>query len=271
MMKSKLFYGIDDGAGAGAPPPEEYVIMTDPETQAEIKVPRALEIFIGHVASANRKTGRRAVRDEAEKTAAELEAAREELEGLRGKVKGLKSGDQQVEALRGEYDKMIAERDKQITELTKAAERTRKNLDDLHIDHELNAALSAYDVYNRDQVIKLLKTEGAAARVEKIDLMTGKGKGEFDTVLNLEIKGDDGKPSRQALSAKDAVNKFFQSDENKHHLKNRLAPGAGSVGGIIPGDRTGRELSEKYEQAKKSGDLLAQIKIKQQIYENQRG
>lgn len=266
IKKLRTNFFEEEGAGSGGT--VEYVTMTDPETQAEVRVPKALESFIGHVASANRKGGRRTATEKLEEITNQYEAAKDELDQLREKMKSA-TGNKQVEALKSEYDKIVADLKKKADEHEKSATTYKTKLEQRDIEADIYAALSEYDLFNSQQTANILRQIGNARRVEGVDLATGQGNGKVNTVMTINVTDETGAAKPVDLSPAEAVKIFLAQPENAFHLKNKLTPGAGTTGSNYTGDRSKiGQLEKQLAEAEKSGaPLEVRVGLKQQIYE----
>lgn len=208
------FFNADDGAGAGG---GDFVEMKNPFTGEPVKVPRYLESFIGAVASFNRKGA-------AEKASGEIERLKMELDDAKiqaaeaGKTKGL---DKQVEQMKAEHEKAIKAVSEQAQKFEQEAGAWRGKYEDTRISNDLFSALPAAELHNPAQTMATIRALGKPRLVEKFDI-NGSGTGLYETVLEMD---------GAALPAKEYITKFFSADENKFHLKNKLAPGGGTTAG----------------------------------------
>jgi hypothetical protein len=228
-----------DGAEGG-----EYVSMVDPKTQQPVQVPKTLEAFIGHVASINRKDERRKMEDEKTELSEQFGELKKENEDLRAK---LKSGDstKQIETIKGEYEKTLKDQMSVIEKTKGEVDAWRVRYEQSSIDNDLNDALSGFVLNNSQQTKATLKLLGNARYVEKRDLATGQGTGQFNTVLTIPVIDKDGKIIQEDLTAADAVKKFFAQKDNAFHLKNTLAPGGGTAPGGNVGGQGKSGISEE--------------------------
>ncbi len=263
-QSNSIYYAAESIGGSTAP---DYVTMTDPETQASVKVPKELEAFIGHVASSNRRGGKKSANEAMEKIQDELEISKAELKELRDKLKAGGDGSKQVENLKAEYDKMLQEKDKHIETLQKDAQTWRGQFEEKVVMTDLMEAMgkSTHEFYNFQQSMELLRLQGKAQPKEIINLTTGQGTGMFETILTLTLPDASGVERPVELKPAEAIEKFFSLDVNKFHIKNKLNPGAGTMGSNYTGDIN--NLDQKYQEAMKQRDLTTAISIKQAQYE----
>jgi hypothetical protein len=235
---NSIYYGVDGDNGGGDV--DNYVVMTDPFTQQPVKVPKELESFIGHVATSNRKAGKSAIKNDLDTVNEQLEETKAEVMDLRGKLKNAGSGDKQIENIKAEYEKMIDELKKGGETKASEADKWRSQFEEYKVLNDINAALSGYDLFNAQQTVDLIRTQGKAKLHEKIDLATGAGTGQFETKLVLNLPDESGAMTPVELGASDAIKKFFALENNAFHLKNKLTPGGGSTGSNLNNGGVGK-------------------------------
>lgn len=238
---NNIFYaadGADGGGGEGEG--DNFVVMTDPLTQQPVKIPKELESFIGHVATSNRKAGKASIKNDLEGVNEQLEEAKAELLDLRGKMKNAGAGDKQVENIKAEYEKMIGDLKKNNDTKSAEADKWRSQFEEYKVLSDINSALSGYDLFNAQQTVDLIRTQGKAKLHEKIDLATGAGTGQFETKLTLTLPDESGAMRPVELGAGDAIKKFFAVESNAFHLKNKLTPGGGSTGSNLNNGGVGK-------------------------------
>lgn len=236
---NSMYYGAD-GTDGGGNDGDNYVIMTDPQTQQPVKVPKELESFIGHVASSNRKAGKATIKNDLDAMNEQLEEAKAELLDLRGKIKNAGAGDKQLDAVKSEYEKIIAKMKTESETKIAEADKWRVQFEEHKILNDINAALSGYDLFNAQQTVDLIRTQGKAKLYEKIDLANGLGTGQFETKLVLTLPDESGAMKPVELGASDAIKKFFAFEQNAFHLKNKLSPGGGSTGSNLNNGGVGK-------------------------------
>jgi len=269
-MENQLNEGVGNGTGT-APPAQEFVQMTDPVTQSAVMVPKGLEQFVGHITSTARSSGRKAVQDERDNYLTQFELAKEELDSLRVKLKEKPGSSKEVENLKTEYDKIIHAKEKQIQDILKKSEMYKSKYEDHKTSTDLNQAISEIGVvlHNPQDTIEFLKMKGKARQIEQTDLATGQGKEIFETILTLEIPGENGAMISMDLKSREAVEKFFRMPQHEHLVKNKLSPGGGSVGSNLQGGAMNIDM--RLADAQKKGDLVGVVAIKQELYESQKG
>jgi len=119
-----------------------------------------------------------------------------------------------------EKDKLVKERDEKDSKF--------KNY---YLDTELFKEVSGHDVYNANQVIRLLKAEYPQEITE----------GEDGLSISFNVKG-------QKLTVQEAVKTFLDDPNNANLLKSRLQ-GGGGTGGRRTGASTGRTTFKRSEVA----------------------
>jgi hypothetical protein len=265
----RLFLVADDGSGEGGG--IVYVKMKDPyDSSVEVDVPKHLEGFIGHVASFNRKKA-------AEKASSDLDDLKMKIEDMTLELNDAKkkggSGSKEVENLKAEHEKSVKALMEKHAETEKLVETFRNKFNETKIHNDLFSVMPVNDLFSPVQTMDLLRQKGNARLIEKIDIATGKGTGEYETVLTLNVKDSAGNIKQADYSPKDAVKAFLSMEENAFHLKNKLAPGGGT-NGSRQGESTGvlgDNLQSQLDDAIKRKDLAAQVAIEEQIFEKQTG
>jgi hypothetical protein len=262
----KTFYGADDAGASGG---VAYIKIKNPIDGIEYDVPKTLEVLIGGIAAWNRKQG-------ADKKQAEIDALKVNIEDLTLEVtEAKKKGGnvpKEIEALTEQHKKSITALTEEKENALKVAEGFKSKFENTKIDNELYSALPVSKLHNPNETKETLRRMGAARLEERIDPLTGKGTGEFNTVLTLNVKDASGNVKQQTLSPTDAVKAFSQMEEYKFHFNNTLSPGGGGrdsgngQGAPLPGD-----LNAQLADAVKRKDLAAQVAIEEQIFEKQTG
>jgi len=269
MKGLRIFYAAE-GLGGGGEGKPEYIEVKDPVDGTPVMVPKNLEGFIGKVAKYARKAG------EAKKQE-EIDALKEKIEDYEVELTEAKkktgSVPKEIENIKAEYEKSIKALTEKIAETEKSVDLYKNKFYDTKISNDLFSVLPANDLHNPAQTMDLLRQKGNARLVEKTDMATGRGTGEFETVLTLKIKDAAGNLKDVDFSPKDAIAQFLAMDENSFHLKNKLAPGGG--GGRQPGNGQGvpvpGDLNAQLADAVKRKDLAAQVAIEEQMFEKQTG
>lgn len=212
MKKLKVMFFGADGTGGGT---VEYVEMKNPMSGEPVQVPKSLEPFIGAVAAFNR-------RGAADKASVEIERLKAELDDAKlaaveaGKNKGL---DKQLEAMKAEHEKTMKAVADQSARFENESKSWRGKYEDTKINNDLFSVLPSSELHNPGQTMATIRALGKPRLVEKIGI-DGSGTGSFETMLELD---------GTVIPAKDYITKFFSSDENKFHLKNKLSPGGGTT------------------------------------------
>lgn len=226
LFPFKFMYMMADPNSGGAG--SDMVEMKDPITLESVMVPKALEAFIGKIASYNRREGAKRKQDEIDALQTTIDNLTVDLEFAK---KGRGKESEVIEKLKDTHATQLKELSGKIEQLIKENDKYKSMFEDERIRNDIMAALPLDQLFNPDDTLEKIRKKGNARLQQREDAVTGEKKDIFDTVLTITVI-DENKNSKQiVLPPKEAVQKFLAMDENKYHLKNKLYPGGSSQAG----------------------------------------
>jgi len=223
----------------------DFFVMEDPRSHEKFDVPKSLEVLIGHVASYNRKDERAKLEDDIRDLTDQLAKSQKESSDLRERLKD-NSGSKQIENLTKEHEKIVKAAEDKASQAEKEKEDWQKKFETYFIKNSIYSAISksGMELHNIDDTVDILMSKANPKVSEKHDMVTGAGKGIYETILSLELEDEKGNKKIMESSPDEGIVKWLSQKENAFRIKNNLVPGAGTVQSGVRASGTGKTLSE---------------------------
>lgn len=249
--KLRMFYGPDDGAGAGGKGKGTeggdggdgdivYVEKVDPINGKKVKIPKEAELLIGHFISKTRdeiEAKFKPLLESLEKEALEGSKSKEELEKI--KLEAMSAEDR----AQANAKKAIEDHKKLAQASEERAKKFEKLFSDTLIDNQILTSFGDVKLCNPDQVKILFREEGGAHYEELVD-GDGKPTGRYGTRVNLTLEDKDGNPEQVSGSPMELFSRWIKLERNAHHVRVDMGTGGGSRQGAAQNSRGKPDFSK---------------------------
>lgn len=237
-------YVVEPGSGGGGTAPgdggtdgagtqnNDMIQVKDPQTGVMVDVPKGLESFVNHLVSGTRGVVKRELDEKYGTLMSDVESRLKSKESENADVLS------QLEELREENltaeEKVAKKIERKLLDFEQqiqSAGKERDNWKDMFFKHKTKAdIMSSFGnavLCNPEQTSFIFLNEGRAEVREMID-NTGKGTGEYETIMSISITDKDGKVEEMSGTPLQLFEKWINQSKNAHHLQNNLQPGGGS-------------------------------------------
>lgn len=258
----QLFAGEGEGgtgegsggqAGQGSSGTEDYIEKEDPVTKKMVKIPKSLDVLLGHYITSTRNS----IEGKYKPLLETLEKDKTELVEVKAELDKIKEESMTAE------ERAQKNAEKRIKEIEATALKDREEskkfktlFEKTTIRNDLYGSFGDVKLCNPEQVATLLESEGNARVEEKVDDL-GKPTGKYETRLTLEITNEKGDIEVIEGTPKAVFQKWINQERNLHHQINNLNPG-GNSGGMT---RRGGKVD--YSTMKPTDRLNAARQVKQ--------
>jgi len=213
IINLQKFAEEQDNQNESQSQPIEYVEKVDPVTRKSIKIPKELEVFLGHTISSTRSQTEdkyKTMIDQLQNEAADLPAIRAELEKIQEEKMTAE------ERAASNAKKKIDEANKNAEKYKDFAENWKRKFEESTIKNDILSSFGDTKLCNPSQTAYLLEREGNA-RVEEIIDAEGKPTGRFETKLSLQIENEDGNIEDLEGTPLELFKKWINQERNLHH------------------------------------------------------
>lgn len=207
-------------------PKVEWIDFTDPQTNKQVKIPKGVDVLIGHISARARKEAEEKYKpllDAADAEKADFVSVKAELEKIK---EASMTAEQKAQA---DAQKVIREHEAKAKKAVDEAENWRSRFVKSTIRNDILSSFGDAKLCNPSQVALLLEQEGKARIEEKVG-DDGKPTGEFETRITLELVNDKGDIEIVEGTPQSLFKKWIDQDRNLHHQAVTMNPGGGSNG-----------------------------------------
>ena len=207
----------------------------DPVSGETIKIPVELDPYIGHLISSTRKN----IESQYKPLVEKLEGDTAEFAEVKAELEKLREASMTAEEKAAENARRkIAEHEI----ATKNAQQQATQWKDMYMNSVVkNDILNSFGdakLNNPEQVAILMENEGRA-RVEEVLDSSGKGTGQYQTIVTLQLTNEStGYLENVEGTPKELFKRWCNEERNLHHIQNSLNPGGNSN----PGSRKGGKV-----------------------------
>lgn len=232
--------GSDTGGDTGGVN-NDMIQIKDPQTGSMVDVPKGLESFVNHLVSGTRGVVKRELEDKYGTLMGDVETQLKKKESENAEVLS------QLEELRElnltadeKAAKKIERKLSDFEKLLETADTEKNNWKEMFFQHKTRAdimsSFGSTSLCNPEQTAFIFLNEGRAEVREIID-NTGKGTGQYETVMTISITDSDGKVEELIGNPTQLFEKWINQSKNAHHLQNTQQSGGGSHFNGAAGDK----------------------------------